>query len=103
MSWEDIIKRKRKRYPTTAQKKNKNWNNLSDEERMHIRSKRHIKGEKKREENELERLRTCPNPKCGWKDNLRRLSSGNNPYASNKYDDYAKFCAKCGTKMRERE
>ena len=47
MSWEDIIKRKRKRYPTTAQKKNKNWNNLDDEERFQLRMKRDIKANRK--------------------------------------------------------
>ena len=83
MNWEDIIKRKRKRYPTTAQKKNKNWNNLDDEERFQLRMKRDIKANRTMRDKEQEKLRTCP--KCGFKDNL--------------FGSSAKFCAKCGTKM----
>jgi len=97
MTWEDIIKRKRKRYPTTAQKKNKNWNNLTDEEKLQVRMERSWKGQQKRRDNELERLRTCP--KCGWKDNLHLATLGHGSIEQGR----AKFCPKCGTKMRERE
>jgi len=37
---------KRKKWPTTAQKNNRNWNNLNDEERLQIRLKRNSKGRK---------------------------------------------------------
>lgn len=85
MSWEDIIKRKR--YPTTAQKKNKNWNNLSDRERLDVEIDRRSKGtltrHRKKREKEIKEAEICS--KCGKKDN---------PYK-------AKFCTKCGNKMQE--
>lgn len=85
MNWEDIVKKKR--YPTTAQKKNKNWNNLSDEERLDVEIDRRSKGtltrDRKRREQEIKEAKICS--KCGKKDN---------PYK-------AKFCIKCGNKMQE--
>jgi len=85
MTWEDIIKRKRKRYPTTAQKKNKNWNNLSDRERLDVEIDRRSKGTLTRHRNRIRESKTCS--KCGKKDN---------PFGS-------KFCIKCGSKLGEIE
>jgi|TARA_B100001939_G_scaffold115522_1_gene100006 ribosomal protein L40E len=82
MTWEDIIKNKRKRYPTTAQKKNRNWNNLSDEEKLQVRMKRSWKGATKRRDNEIREAKICS--KCGKKDNPPK----------------SRFCVKCGNKMK---